>query len=100
MFKWIKDAIVYSNKQGIPLPIFRDNKSPSVSFTLLVVSSVFVMLGLLSLTIPGLKISFMEALSWHVTSAILYYNRGAKIAKDGIEIEATKDANVKEGSDS
>lgn len=100
MFKWIKDLLEYVNRKGIPVPILRDSTSkPSVSLTLLVISSIFVMLGLLSLTVKELQINFWEALAWHVTSAVLYYNRGAKISKDGFELSSSKDEDDKEGSD-
>lgn len=99
MFKWIKESLDYVNSKGIPIPILRDSTGkPSVSLTLLVISSVFVMLGLLSLTVKELQINFWEALAWHVTSAVLYYNRGAKISKDGIELTSSKDDNEQESS--
>jgi hypothetical protein len=84
----VKKLAEYLNERGFPIPILRDSTGlPSVSLTLLVISSIFVMLGLLSLAVPWLQISFVEALAWHVTSAVLYYNRGAKISKDGISID-------------
>lgn len=87
MINKLKNLMEYLNKKGLPIPILRDSTGlPSVSLTLLVLSSVFVILGLLSLSIPELQINFFEALCWHITSAVLYYNRGAKISKDGIEI--------------
>lgn len=84
----IKQLLEYLNERGFPAPLLRDHGKPSVSFTLLVLSSIFVMLGLLSLTVPELQVNFWEALAWHVTSAVLYYNRGAKISKEGIELKA------------
>lgn len=88
ILQYVKQGMEYLNEKGMPIPILRDSTGlPSVSLTLLVISSVFVMLGLLSLAIPWLQISFVEALMWHVTSAVLYYNRGAKISKDGITID-------------
>jgi len=88
ILQYVKKAAEYMNSKGLPIPILRDHTGiPSVSLTLLVISSVFVMLGLLSLAVPWLQINFLEALSWHVTSAILYYNRGGKISKDGISID-------------
>jgi hypothetical protein len=87
---WVKILEIYKkwNSEGIYVPILRDSTGlPSVSLTLLVISSVFVMLGLLSLAVPWLQINFWEALAWHATSAILYYNRGAKISKEGISID-------------
>ena len=88
ILQYVKKAAEYMNERGIPVPLARDSsKIPSVSLTLLIISSVFVMLGLLSLAVPYLQINFLEALSWHVTSAVLYYNRGAKISKEGISID-------------
>lgn len=99
MLKWIKDVILYFNQSGVPVPLARDNKSPSVSLTLLIISSIFVMLGLLSLTVPWLQVSFWESLSWFVTCAVLYLNRGAKISKDGVEITSSKDDDEQKGLD-
>jgi hypothetical protein len=88
IMQYVKKAAEYMNERGIPVPLARDSsKIPSVSLTLLIISSVFVMLGLLSLAVPYLQINFWEALAWHVTSAMLYYNRGAKISKEGISID-------------
>jgi hypothetical protein len=86
MISKLKELFKCMNEQGIPLPLLRDHGKPSVSLTLLWISSVFVILGLLSLSIKELQVNVWEALAWHVTSAVLYYNRGAKIGKDGIEI--------------
>lgn len=92
MFNKLKKLIEYLNEKGIPLPVLRNpNKTPSVSLTLLFISSVFVILGLLSLTVPELQINVWEALAWHVTSAVLYYNRSAKISKDGFELSSSKE---------
>jgi hypothetical protein len=88
MLDKVKQFFSDMNSKGVAIPILRDSSGlPSVSLTLLVISSVFVMLGLLSLAVPWLQINFWESLAWHVTSAVLYYNRGAKISKDGISIE-------------
>lgn len=88
MLEKLKQLLNDMNSKGVPVPILRNTDGkPSVSLTLLVISSVFVMLGLLSLAVPWLQISFLEALSWHVTSAILYYNRSGKISKEGISID-------------
>jgi hypothetical protein len=85
---YVKRAADYMNSRGVPIPILRDHTGiPSVSLTLLVLSSVFVMLGLLSLAVPVLQVNVWESLAWHVTSAVLYYNRGAKISKEGISID-------------
>jgi len=87
MLQWIQNFIKDMNEKGIPFPYARVNKKPSVPLTLLILSSVFVILGLID-PVVHLGVSFWEALAWHVTSAVLYYNRGAKISKDGIELSA------------
>lgn len=86
MMQKLKDLLKYLNEQGAYLPMFRDHGKPSVSVTLLVISSVLVIAGICSID----NVNFYQALAWHVTSAVLYYNRGAKISKEGIEIEASK----------
>lgn len=101
MFNKIKQLFEHLNEKGFPIPVLRNtNKQPSVSLTLLFISSVFVILGLLSLTVDWLQINVWEALAWHVTSAVLYYNRSAKISKDGFELSSSKENDGKEsGSD-
>lgn len=93
MIQKIKDLFKHMNEQGLPIPLIRDRGRPSVSLTLLWISSIFVILGLLSLSVKWLQINVWESLAWHVTSAVLYYNRGAKISKDGIEISSDKSTN-------
>ena len=90
MLDKIKAIIKYLNERGAPLPLLRDNTTtPSVSLTLLWISSIFVILSILA-PVTGFKVSFWESLSWHITSAVLYYNRNAKISKDGIELTSSK----------
>lgn len=89
MIQKLKDLFKYMNERGIAVPMARDHDVPSVSLTLLILSSIFTMLALLSLTIPYLQINFWESLAWHITSAVLYYNRGATIGKNGFEIKAS-----------
>lgn len=96
MMDKLKELFRYMNEHGLPLPLLRDHGKPSVSLTLLWISSVFVILGLLSLSIKELQINVWEALAWHVTSAVLYYNRGAKITKQGIEIQAGEKSDKQE----
>ena len=90
MFDKIKELLKASHEKGIYIPLLRNKTEPSVSLTLLFISSVFVILGLLSGTLSFLKINFFESLAWYVTSAVLYYNRSAKISKDGFEISSNK----------
>jgi hypothetical protein len=73
------------NKSGVPIPLLRKDGVGSVSLTLLWLSSVCVILALFHVQ----QLSFWETLAWYVTSAVLYYNRSAKISKEGIEIESS-----------
>lgn len=86
MLKWISNFIKKMNEEGVPFPFARVDKKPSVSLTLLIISSIFVILGLIN-PIVKLGINVWEALAWHALSAVLYYNRSAKISKDGIELD-------------
>lgn len=101
MIQYIKNAFKYMNEQGISFPFARYKGQPSVSLSLLVLSSFFVMLSLIGKQF-NLQIAFWETLAWHVTCAVLYYNRGAKISKDGIELSASqsKDTDGQEGLNS
>jgi len=89
MFDKIVQLLKSSHEHGIFLPLIRNKTEPSVSLTLLYISSIFVILGLLQL----FKINFYESLAWYVTSAVLYYNRSAKVSKDGFEISSSKESN-------
>lgn len=93
MIEKLKELFRRMNEEGIYVPMVRDHKKPSVSLTLLILSSVAVILALLSPSIDNLEVSFWESLSWHITSAVLYYNRGAKISKDGFEITSSESNN-------
>jgi hypothetical protein len=95
VFRKAKEFLEWMNKKGVPVPIARVDGKPSVSFTLLIMSAAFVMLGLLN-PVVNLGINFWEALAWHATSAVLYYNRSAKISKDGVEISSSDDENKSE----
>lgn len=97
MLQWIKNAITYANKKGIPIPFAQYNGTASVSLSLLVISAAFVILAILS-TELGLKVSFWETLAWFSTCAVLYFNRSAKISKDGFELSSSKETDGKEGS--
>lgn len=87
MFDKIIQLLKASHEKGIFIPLLRNKTEPSVSLTLLFISSLFVILSLLKM----FKIDFIQSLAWHVTSAVLYYNRSAKISKDGFEISSNKE---------
>lgn len=90
MIKRIGEWLKYSNQVGIPFPLLLDHQKPSVSLTMLMTSTVFVILGLSSKMLPLLgEINFWEALAWWASCAVLYLNRGAKVSKNGIELSAS-----------
>lgn len=84
MIDKLKQLLQYLNEHGAFLPMFRDHNKPSVSVTLLVISSILVIAGICS--VPN--VNTWQALAWFVTNAVIYNNRGAKISKDGIEISS------------
>lgn len=86
MITKLKGLLKYLNEQGAYLPMFRDHGKPSVSVTLLVISSILVIAGVCRLG----NVDVWSALAWFVTNAVIYNNRGAKISKDGIEITQNK----------
>ena len=82
LIKFIKSL----HTQGVFIPLARNGKTTSVSLTLLFISSLFVILGLLKM----FQVSFTESIAWYVTRAVLYYNKTAKINKDGFEINSNE----------
>ena len=84
MIKVLTKFINHLHTTGVKVPLIRDGRVPSVSLTLLFISSLFVILGLLK----TFNVSFWESLAWYVTCSVLYYNRTAKISKDGFEINS------------
>jgi hypothetical protein len=87
MKQFLGNLIKQMNEKGVPIPLIRKDGVGSVSLTLLWLSSIVVIAALFKFG----KIEFWESLAWHVTSAILYYNRSAKISKDGVEISSSKE---------
>lgn len=97
MFKWIRNVFIKFNEQGVYVPFARYNGRPSVSLSLLILSAAFVMWA--GILFPFEWDRFFALLMWHVTSAVLYYNRGAKISKEGIELSSSKESDGEEGTD-
>ena len=89
-FQKLKEFVEWMNQKGVPVPIAREKGRPSVSFSLLIVSALFVALSLID-PIVHLGISFWESLAWFGTCATLYMNRTAKISKDGVEFSASEE---------
>lgn len=87
MFDKLKELFKASHEKGIYIPLLRNKTEPSVSLTLLFISSLFIILSLLKM----FQVNFWESLAWYVTSAVLYYNRSAKVTKDGFEISSNKE---------
>jgi len=73
------------NEAGIPLPLFRADGKPSVSLTLVVISSVFVVISLLNSFAALFKgVDTQSALYWAGMCYSLYFGR--KISGDGKNI--------------
>jgi hypothetical protein len=75
-------------KAGIPVPVFKDPVSqlPSVSFSLVVVSSFFVAMGLLGKFAKIVEgVDMQSALYWAGMSYALYFGR--RVSGDGKKLE-------------
>jgi len=82
------EFVNWCNQKGIPVPVGRDPKTqePSVSFTLVVVSSFFVAIGLLNSVAQIFKgIDMQSALYWNGMCLALYLSR--KVSGNGKSIE-------------
>ena len=97
--KW-KLLVGRLNSLGIPMPTVRDPKSGmgSVSLTLVFVSSLLVIAGLIgkwSGKLGGIDVS--NALQFFYASSTLYFGRNWKSNKDGSQstVSADTDSNVK-----
>lgn len=78
LFKKLKKLVVLANTYGVPLPLVRDPKTDtgSVSLTLVFVSSVMVILGLISKEGGKLEIvNINHALEFFYASSFLYFGR-------------------------
>lgn len=79
------------NEAGIPVPIFRDGSGkPSVSFTLVVISTFFVMISLLNSFAAVFKgVDTQSTLYWAGMCYSLYFGR--KLSGDGKSLTIEKD---------
>lgn len=78
MLDKFKEFVALLNSKGIPLPMVRDPKTgiASVSLTLVVISSIFVEVGLIgkyAKMFEGIDVS--QALNFFMASAALYFSR-------------------------
>lgn len=89
----IKEFIKNLSDKGIPLILFRDTstKQPSISLTILVVSVVMVVLGLIGKTIKALGgIDIDNSLSFFYGASGLYFGRKVSNGKTTIEQQEKK----------
>lgn len=94
----LKELFRRLNEAGIPVPLFRVDGKPSVSFTLVVVSTFFVMMALLNSFAAVFKgMDTQSTLYWAGMCYSLYFGR--KLSGDGKSItidEKSKDNNEQE----
>jgi threonine/homoserine/homoserine lactone efflux protein len=91
----VKDFIKKMNEKGIPVPLCRVNGAPSVSFTLVVISSLFVMLSLLNSFAAFFKgVDTQSAIYWAGMCYALYFGR--KITGNGKEISISEESKEEE----
>ena len=78
------------NSYGINVPLFRIEGKPSVSFTLVVISTFFVMISLLNSFAAAFKgVDTQSTLYWAFGCYSLYFGR--KLSGDGKSITIEKD---------
>jgi len=95
MLDKLKELVNLLNSKGIPLPMVRDPKTGvgSVSLTLVVISSIFVELGLVGKYAKMLEgIDLNQALSFFMASTALYFGRNLS-TKNATQTLTDKDNN-------
>lgn len=88
LFKKLKQLVVLANTYGIPLPMVRDPKTGigSVSLTLVVISSVMVILGLVGKWSGKLGVvDINNSLEFFYASSFLYFGRNWRTGAPGKE---------------
>lgn len=94
MLEKLKQLIIKLNSIGIPLPLLRDPKinGPSVSLTLLFISSLFVEAGLIgkfTKLLDGIDIA--QSINWFMICAALYMGRS--LSTKSVTSNKDKDSN-------
>ena len=77
MLEKLRKFARFLNERGIPLPLFRDPKtgSSSVSLTMMVISFVIVVVGLIGKMSKFLDINLTEGLTFFGVTSALYFSR-------------------------
>lgn len=86
--KYVKKLVLMCNSYGIPLPLARDpkTKTGSVSLTLVFISSVMVLLGLVGKWSGKLGvIDINNALEFFYASSFLYFGRNWRTGATTVE---------------
>lgn len=82
MLDKIKAFITKMNEKGIPIPMIRDPKTsmPSISLTMMVISFIIVLLGLLGKSAKMLDgVDLQQAIYWFMITSGLYFGRSLTI---------------------
>lgn len=89
MLEKIKEFITKLNTAGIPIPALKDPKNgPSVSLTLLFLSSLYVQVGLIGKFTKLLEgVDIQSAINWFLICAGLYFARNVTSSKTGVNID-------------
>lgn len=75
MIERLRPIMRWMNEKGIPVPLFRKNGEPSVSFTLVCVSTFFLVLSLFDSVNPLFRINFENASMFAWSTYGLYFGR-------------------------
>jgi len=89
----IKEFLISLNQAGIPVPLARDNKTGQGSYgkTLIILSSIYVQIGLIGKFTEALKgIDMVSALSWFlICLGVDHFNKRIIINKtQGVVLES------------
>jgi hypothetical protein len=75
MMEKLKKLSTWMNEKGIPVPLARKNGEPSASFTLVCVSTFFLVLSLFDSINPLFRINFDNASLFAWSTYGLYFGR-------------------------
>lgn len=97
----LRQFVNWMHDRGIPLPLLRDSgrDAPSISYTMMVISFLFCLLGLLQkLNSTDLDVDMSQALVLLGITTSLYYGRKAQINAENktVDIDAVVEKKKKE----